>query len=480
MARVDVIMPQMGESIAEGTVSKWLKQVGDEVKRDEAILEISTDKVDAEIPSPAAGVLVEIKTQQGQTVPVQTVIAVIETEKSAATVKGSPAPAPAPAKEPAPTAARQTPEHVSASAPAPAPVLAPAPPRAREPVTASAAAPPASAASAHVPAPTSRPQGDGDGGPETAEERLRRKSTPLVRKIAAEHNVDISRLSGTGYAGRVTKKDILDYIETVPAAPPGAGRPAAVAPLPAPAGGVSHPTVQAWPGDRVEPMSKIRKLTADHMVVSRRTSAHVTSFFEIDFSRIAALRDAKKADYEAQGVKLTYLAFVTKAVAENLRRHPLVNSSVSGDTIIYRKPVNIGIAVALDWGLIVPVLKNADELSVFGIAKKLADLAERARAKRLNPDEVQQGTFTITNPGVFGSYIGTPIINQPQVAILGVGTIEKRPKVITLEDGEDVIGIRTMGMLSMSYDHRVVDGADADRFLADLKKQLQSFPEGAL
>jgi 2-oxoglutarate dehydrogenase E2 component (dihydrolipoamide succinyltransferase) len=216
------------------------------------------------------------------------------------------------------------------------------------------------------------------------------------------------------------------------------------------------------------------------MLVSRRTSAHVTSFFEIDFNRIAALREAKKADYEAQGVRLTYLSFITKAVAENLRRHPVVNSSVSGDSIIYRKPVNIGIAVALDWGLIVPVLKNADELSVFGIAKKMADLADRARAKRLNPDEVQQGTFTITNPGVFGSYIGTPIINQPQVAILGVGTIEKRPKVITLEDGEDVIAIRTMGMVSMSYDHRVVDGADADRFLADLKKQLESFPEGAL
>jgi 2-oxoglutarate dehydrogenase E2 component (dihydrolipoamide succinyltransferase) len=303
----------------------------------------------------------------------------------------------------------------------------------------------------------------------------------LVRKIAADHNVDISRLSGTGYAGRVTKKDILGYIETAPSVP-GEARAAGAGPVPATAAGagVTHPTVQPWPGDRVEPMSKIRKLTADHMVVSRRTSAHVTSFFEIDFSRIAVLRQAKKADYEAQGVKLTYLSFITKAVAENLRRHPVVNASVSGDSIIYRKPVNIGIAVALDWGLIVPVLKNADELSVFGIAKKLADLADRARAKRLNPDEVQQGTFTITNPGVFGSYIGAPIINQPQVAILGVGTIEKRPKVITLEDGEDVIAIRTMGMLSMSYDHRVVDGADADRFLADLKKQLESFPEGAL
>jgi len=227
-------------------------------------------------------------------------------------------------------------------------------------------------------------------------------------------------------------------------------------------------------------MSKIRKLTADHMVMSRRTSAHVTSYFEIDFTRVARLREGKKKDYEAQGVKLTYLAFITKAVAENLKKHPVVNASVSGESIIYRKAINIGIAVALDWGLIVPVLKHADELSVFGIAKKMADLADRARTKRLSPDEIQQGTFTITNPGVFGSYIGAPIISQPQVAILGVGTIEKRPKVITLEDGQDVIAIRTIGMLSMSYDHRIVDGADGDRFLADVKETLEGFPEGAL
>jgi pyruvate dehydrogenase E2 component (dihydrolipoamide acetyltransferase) len=276
----------------------------------------------------------------------------------------------------------------------------------------------------------------------------------------------------------VTKKDILGYIETAPSAVP--TQPGAPRPAPAGAGTVTHPTVEPWPGDRVEPMSKIRKLTADHMVASRRTSAHVTSFFEVDYTHIARLRQAKKGDYEAQGVKLTYLAFIAKAVAANLRRHPVVNSSVSGDTIIYRKPVNLGIAVALDWGLIVPVLRNADELSVFGIAKQMADLADRARAKRLNPDEVQQGTFTITNPGVFGSYIGAPIINQPQVAILGVGAIEKRPKVLTLDDGLDVIAIRTLGMLSLSYDHRVVDGADGDRFLADVKKHLEDFPEGAL
>ena len=462
MARVDVIMPQMGESIAEGTVSKWLKKVGDDVKRDEAILEISTDKVDAEIPSPASGVLAEIKVEQGVTVPIQTVIAVIETEKSAAGAAGSPAAPPAPAA--------RAPDAPKPATPAPAPQRTSSPAVASAPVA--------------VPPPAPAPQSD---GAETGDERLRRRSTPLVRKIAAEHNVDITRLSGSGHAGRVTKKDILDYIQTpaapaaaptgAPGLPPGVGGRAAGVPS---GGVVSHPTVEAWPGDRVEPMSKIRKLTADHMVMSRRVSAHVTSFFEIDYTGIARLRQARKREYEERGAKLTYLAFIVQAVADNLRKHPVVNASVSGDSVIYRKPINIGIAVALDWGLIVPVIKNADELSVFGIARKMADLADRARSKRLSPDEVQQGTFTITNPGVFGSYIGTPIISQPQVAILGVGTIEKRPRVLTLDDGEDVMAIRTMGMLSMSYDHRVVDGADGDRFLADVKKHLESFPEGAL
>jgi 2-oxoglutarate dehydrogenase E2 component (dihydrolipoamide succinyltransferase) len=242
---------------------------------------------------------------------------------------------------------------------------------------------------------------------------------------------------------------------------------------------VIHPSVEAWPGDRVEPMSRIRKLTADHMIMSRRVSAHVTSYYEVDFSRIARIRQAKKREYEERGAKLTFMAFVTKVIADNLRRHPILNASVSGDTVIYRKPVNIGIAVALDWGLIVPVIRNADELSLAGIARQMADLAERARTKKLQPDEVQKGTFSITNPGVFGSYIGAPIINQPQVAILGVGVIEKRSKVITLDDGQDVIAIRTLGMLSMSYDHRVVDGADADRFMSDVKRDLETFPEGA-
>jgi 2-oxoglutarate dehydrogenase E2 component (dihydrolipoamide succinyltransferase) len=448
MARVDVIMPQMGESIAEGTVSRWLKKVGEAVKRDEPILEISTDKVDAEIPAPASGVLAEIKVAEGTTVEVQTVIAVIETEAG-----------------------------VAAAAPPP-PETPQAPKQAAPPVETPAPAPPAAAPAPPVP---SAPSGKGRAE-ESAEERLRARSTPLVRKIAAEHDVSIAAIPGSGHAGRVTKKDILSYIETGARAPVAAPPSAPSAP-PAGAGKggeVAHPVVEPWPGDRVEPMSKIRKLTADHMIVSRRTSAHVTSFFEVDFTHIGKLRSGKKADYQARGANLTYLGFIVKAIADNLRRHPVVNASVSGDTVIYRKPINIGIAVALDWGLIVPVLKNVDELSLFGIARGMADLAERARAKRLSPDEVQKGTFTITNPGVFGSYVGVPIINQPQVAILGVGAIEKRPRVLTLDDGQDVIAIRTMGMLSLSYDHRIVDGADADRFMSDVKRDLEQYPEGAV
>ena len=447
MARVDVLMPQMGESIAEGTVSKWLKKLGDPVKRDEPLFEISTDKVDAEIPSPTAGVLAEIRVQEGQTVPVQTLVAVIETDKSA-TVQPAAAAAP------------------SAAAPPPKPAAAPGPPP---------PAPPASPALDRPRPPSAAPVGKGGDGTETADERLRRRSTPLVRKIAAEHSVDISTISGTGFAGRVTKQDILGFIERGAPAAPVSRLPAA-----APSGPVPHPTVEPWPGDRVEPFSKIRKITADHMIMSRRTSAHVTSFFEVDYTRVAELRRKHKAAYAERGVNLTYLAFIAKACAENLRRHPVVNAAVSGDNIIYRGEVNIGIAVALEWGLIVPVVKHVDELSLVGIARAINDLGERARTKKLLPDEIQRGTFTITNPGVFGSYAGAPIINQPQVAILGVGTIEKRPKVVTLPDGTDTIAIRTLGMVSMSYDHRVVDGADADRFLADVKRMLEDFPEGAI
>src|SRR6266566_3446528 len=363
MARVDVLMPQMGESIAEGTLSKWLKKVGDPVKRDEPLFEISTDKVDAEIPAPAAGVLAEIKVQEGQTVPVQTLVAVLETEAGA-----------------------------TASKPAEPPKSQAPPPPAPKPEAPRAAAPTA-------PAPTvKRSDGDG-GGVKTAEERFRTKSTPLVRKI-----------------------------------------------------------------------------TADHMVMSKRVSAHVASFFEVDFTRVAQLRAKAKQTYAERGVNLTFLAFIAKACAENLRKHPIVNTAVSGDSTIYRADVNIGIAVALDWGLIVPVIKHADELSLIGIARAINDLGERARTKKLLPDDIQRGTFTITNPGGFGPFAGIPIINQPQVAILGVGAIEKRPKVVTA-DGTDSIAIRTMGMLTMSYDHRVVDGADADKFLADVKQTLQEFPE---
>src|SRR5882762_5563669 len=443
MARVDVLMPQMGESIAEGTLSKWLKKVGDPVKRDEPLFEISTDKVDAEIPAPAAGVLAEIKVQEGQTVPVQTLVAVLETDAGAT--------------------ASKPPEPPKSQAPPPPP-----PPPAPKPESPKAAAP-----SAPVPA-MKRSDGDG-GGVQTAEERLRTKSTPLVRKIAAEHSVDISRIPGSGLAGRVTKQDILGYIERAPATAPSAPR----SPLSAP-GAVDQPTIEAWPGDRVEPWSKIRKITADHMVMSKRVSAHVASFFEVDFTRVAQLRSKAKQSYAERGANLTFLAFIAKACAENLRTHPVVNAAVSGDSTIYRSEINVGIAVALDWGLIVPVIKHADELSLIGIARAINDLGERARTKKLLPNDIQRGTFTITNPGGFGPFAGIPIINQPQVAILGVGAIEKRPRVVTAADGTESIAIRTMGMLTMSYDHRVVDGADADKFLADVKKLLQEFPEGAV
>ncbi len=451
MARIDVTMPQMGESIAEGTMSKWLKKVGEPVKRDEPIFEISTDKVDAEIPSPQAGVLAEVLVPEGETVAVGTVVGRIDTDASAAVA----APAPA-AAAPAPAAA------------APAPAAAP---------------PPAPRAAAPAPAPAA----PAAGGTESAEERLRRRSTPLVRKMVEEHGLDLGAIPGTGSAGRVTKQDVLDYLEQAPAAPPPAapapaaapvvGRPAA-APAPAAQPTVApSPVVEAWEGDQVEPWSRIRKLTADHMVLSRRISAHVNSLIEIDFTHIAGLRKRLKASFAERGVNLTFLAFIAKAIAENLRKHRVVNAAVSGDNTIYRRDINLGIAVALDWGLIVPVLRHADELSLLGVARAIQDLAERARSKRLAPEDVQRGTFTITNPGVFGTFVGTPVINQPQVAILAVGAIEKRPSVITLPDGSDTIGVRTKGMFCLAYDHRIVDGADADRFLADLRHTLHNFPE---
>ncbi len=439
-------MPQMGESIAEGTLSKWLKKVGDEVKRDEPIFEISTDKVDAEIPAPTAGVLAEILVKEGETVAVQTVVARLETEKRDAG-SGSPEVEGVSVADASASAKSVTAAPVASTAPA-----APSPAR-QQPAS------PAIAAS-H------------SGNGNSFEDRVRTKSSPLVRKIAAEHGVNIGSLQGSGVAGRVTKRDILGFIESgegskaVPAVP----HPASRVPLPEP-----------WPGDTVEPMSKMRALISEHMVASRHTSAHVTSFFEIDFTRVARIRAKKRAEFEAAtGQKLTYMPFIIKAVTEGIKAFPIMNSSVAGTNIIYRKQINIGVAVALDWGLIVPVIKHADDLSLSGITRALNDLAGRARAKKLSPEEVQEGTFTITNPGVFGSLMGSPIINQPQVAILGVGAIEKRPKVLTGPDGEDTIAIRTCAYFSISFDHRIIDGAVADQFLAFVKKTIETFPETGL
>ncbi|HEV8446341.1 MAG TPA: dihydrolipoamide acetyltransferase family protein [Gemmatimonadaceae bacterium] len=442
MARIDVVMPQMGESIAEGTLSKWLKKVGDSVKRDEPMFEISTDKVDAEIPAPASGVIAEILVKEGQTVPVDTLVARLETDVTAA-VPAPAAPAPAPA----------------APAKAVAPVAASAAPSTEKPSEPPPAAPPPAA-----------PHGNGA----SLEERLRTKSSPLVRRMAAEHGVEISGLHGSGVAGRVTKKDLLEFLESGAKAPPKVG---GVAPVHA----GSLPLPEPWPGDVVEPMTKMRALISEHMVASRHTSAHVSTFFEVDFTRIARIRAKNRAEFEkATGEKLTYMPFILKAVVDGLKAIPVVNASVRGNEVIYRKPINLGIAVALEWGLIVPVIKGADNLSLTGLTRTLNDLANRARTKRLDPREVQDGTFTITNPGVFGSLTGTPIINQPQVAILCVGAIEKRPKVVTGPEGEDMLAIRTCSYLSLSFDHRVVDGADADKFMSFVKRSLETFPETVL
>lgn len=448
MARVDVIMPQMGESIAEGTLSRWLKKVGDEVKRDEPIFEISTDKVDAEIPAPTAGVIAEIIVFEGTTVPVNAVVARIETEKGASIAPAAAAPAPAAA---APSTAAAT-------------------------SSASSATSSASASSSAAAAKPSAPAG-------SFEDRVRTKSSPLVRRMAADAGVDIAELSGSGIAGRVTRKDLEAHLanggaKAAPSASPVTGAMPAGLPshIAVPSGHVNEPTFNAWPGDVVEPMNKIRKLTADHMRQARQVAAHVTSFFEIDLTRIAKLRSQMRASFEAEtGQKLTYLPFIIRSVIENLRRHPVLNATVSGTDVILRKRYNIGIAVALEpTGLIVPVIKDADGLNLTGLTRGANDLAARARSKKLSPAEVQDATFTITNPGVFGSLFGTPIIPVGTTAILGLGAIEKRPKVITGSDGEDTIAIRTCAYFSLSFDHRVVDGADADRFMADLKKTLES------
>ncbi|CAN5838545.1 hypothetical protein BH23GEM9_BH23GEM9_03220 [soil metagenome] len=477
MARIEVPMPQMGESIAEGTVSKWLKQVGDDVGRDEPLLEISTDKVDAEIPSPAAGSLAEIIVQEGQTVEVGTIVAIIETEKSAAAAK------PAPADD--------TPEQEQPQAVAAAPANDPA----------QSAAPPQPAGSAKPARKETDAGADaGASADESADERLRRKSTPLVRRIAEEHGVDIGDIEGTGHAGRVTKQDIMSFIEQGgrAAAKETAGT-AGKAAAPAkqqqakPAAGASvtadafwetfhsqvvHPEFPVRDGDRVEPMDRMRRLTAAHMVRAKRIASHVHSFIEIDFTQIDRVRAASRKKWEQAGVKVSYTAFIAWAIARVLPEFPMVNSTVSGDNVIYRRDINIGIAVDLNPGLIVPVVKNADELNLVGVSKRIGDIAERARSKKLKPDEIQGATFSITNPGVLGTMVGMPVIPEGTSAILGTGAIEKRAVVIEA-DGSDVIAIRKRSFFSLGYDHRIVDGADAARFLARLKETLESFPEDA-
>jgi len=449
-------MPQMGESIAEGTVSRWLKKVGDEIKRDEPIFEISTDKVDAEIPSPAAGVLAEIVVGEGKTVAVQAIVARIETEK-AATFAAAPTSA-------TPAAATHAEIVVPAAAP---PVVAAA-------RTETARAETARAETARPPA-VSSASGSTGGNGASLEDRLRTRSSPLVRRIAAEHGIEISQLSGSGIAGRVTKRDILGYLES--------GDPAALAPRPGASGGsggeVHAPGIAPWPGDVVEPMSKLRRLTYDHMALAKRVAAHVTTVWEVDLTRVARVRSAIRAEFEASsGQKLTYLPFIVHAVVQTLRRHPSLNAATNGSDIIYRKRYNIGLAVALEpTGLIVPVMKHAEDLSFSGISKAAADLAGRARAKKLGPADTSDATFTITNFGTFGSIMGTPVIPVGTTAILGVGAIEKRPKVVAGADGDDVIAVRTCAYFSLSFDHKVVDGADADRFMGDFKQVLEAVPD---
>jgi 2-oxoglutarate dehydrogenase E2 component (dihydrolipoamide succinyltransferase) len=433
----------MGESIAEGTIVRWIKKVGDSVDRDEPLFEISTDKVDAEIPSPAAGTLLDIAVKEGETVPVNSVVATIGDAKAAAAgaaaaatpsaPSGTSAAAPATAgTEPAPSGKTVSPAAQADGSPKPA----------SQPAPADAATAPAAKEAA--------PVSPADG--------RKQKSSPLVRRIAKEHGVDIGQIAGTGISGRVTKQDILGYLEQGPQPAPVEARP-----TPQPAAGPAA-------GDEVVPMSVMRRKIAEHMVLSKRTSAHVYSVFEVNYSRVDDIRKARRGEYEQRGVKLTFTSFIAKVAIDCLRRHKVINASIDGDNVVYRREINLGVAVALENGLIVPVVKRADELNLLGLSRAIADVAERARSKKLNPEEVHGGTFTITNPGNFGAQFGLPIINQPQVAILGVGTIEKRAVVI-----DDMIGIRLMGYLTLGYDHRLVDGAVADQFMADVKKGIESF-----
>jgi pyruvate dehydrogenase E2 component (dihydrolipoamide acetyltransferase) len=462
---VDIVMPQMGESIFEGTITKWLKKPGDKVERDEPLFEISTDKVDAEIPSPSAGVLKEIKVGEGQTVPIQTIVGVID-------AAGSAAAAPAPAKVEVPVPAKAP----AAAAPAPPPAARPAP-----------VAAPLSTQPAAAPAPSS-----GTG------ERIH--SSPLVRRMAAEHGIDLSTVPGTGAGGRISKQDIEALIAAggAPAAAPPASAASAASSRPAPpppppaaapapagvSGGQAHVALEtAVPREKmyfghyeVQPMSAMRQRIAEHMVASKRVSAHVYSVDEIDMTKIASLRAKSKDEFEKRyETKLTFMPFFVKAAVAGLRAYPTLNASLDGTNIVLHKEINIGIAVALDWGLLVPVVKNADEKNILGIQRTMNDLAERARSKKLKPEEVQEGTFSITNPGVFGGLFGLPVISQPNVGILGLGAIEKRPVVIN-----DSIAIRSMCYVTLSYDHRVVDGAIAHQFLHKVKETLENWNEPVL
>jgi len=426
----DVVMPQMGESIFEGTITKWLKKPGDTVQRDEPLFEISTDKVDAEIPSPASGVLTEIKVAEGTTVQINTVVAVIGGASGAAAPVTS--------------------------------VTAPAAPRAE-----------AAAPKAEVPAATPAPAVSAATASASVGERLR--SSPLVRKIAKDNNLDLTRVPGTGAGGRITKDDVLSYMAQ--------GKSTAAAPVAAPvsasaaAKASAAPAAPATPGELV-PMSRMRAIIAQRMVESKQTSAHVHTVFKVDMTRIARLREKEKNKYEQRnGVKLTYMPFIARAAVAALKKHPIVNASIEGDAIRYHKNINVGIAVALEWGLIVPVVKQAEERSFLGVARAIVDLADRARSKKLLPDEVAGGTFTLTNSGIFGEQFGTPIISQPQVAILGIGGLSKEPAVVTNADGTDSIAIRSVQHFTLGFDHRIVDGADAGKFMSDFKAYLENWSE---
>jgi 2-oxoglutarate dehydrogenase E2 component (dihydrolipoamide succinyltransferase) len=470
----------MGESIAEGTIVKWLKKPGDTVEKDEPLFEISTDKVDAEIPSPSAGTLQEILVPEGNTVEVNTVVARIAAAgaaKPAAETKPAPsAEKPAAETKPSPAPPPSGPEPAKPSVPSPTAPKAPPPPAPKSP-------PP--------PSPTPGVRADREPavtqatGVATLEERVRTKSSPLVRKMAAEHDADITQMHGTGIHGRVTKQDFERHLETIEAAtsavPAPVAEPAPVArPTPPRAAPAAAPaaarTFAPAPGDRVEPMTIMRLKIAEHMIESRRTSAHVQTFWEMDVAHLERLRKEHGEQFlQRNGVKLTYTAFIAKATCDALKAVPVMNASLSGTEIVYHGAIHLGIAVALDWGLIVPVIKHAGDMNISGLARSITDLAGRARSKRLSPDEVTGGTFTITNPGVYGGLFGCPIINQPQLGILGVGAVEKRPVVI-----EDAIAIRPMSYLSLSFDHRVIDGATAERYMGELKKSLLAINESAL